>query len=359
MRSTAAIVGAVVAVAGTAGIGVFVTSRDAAADDPSRFGWVWDAQPDVSGDPLVTVEQLSVDERVEAVGGVFCATFDLEAELVQACAFEVFAGTIDPPITAGRLPTSPDEVALGTNAMSVTGAGVGDTVEVTSANGTTSDMRVVGAVVNPMFGVTERPGDGAVVAASGLERLAGKSVFDLPYAWLVLGFPDEADGDDTTTALANDYPLDFTIYSSPRPPELLTQLDTVRPILASVAIFLAILGTIGLLHFLTLSTRLRRDEFAILRTLGFVRRQVQASVSCQAVAVVLIGLVLGVPLGIVVGRWTWLAAVDGIGMVDTPTIPLFLLGGIAAVSIIGAVIISTVPGALAARRRPAVDLREE
>jgi hypothetical protein len=77
------------------------------------------------------------------------------------------------------------------------------------------------------------------------------------------------------------------------------------------------------------------------------------------VAVVLIGLVLGVPLGIVVGRWTWLAAVDGIGMVDTPTIPLFLLGGIPAVSIIGAVIISTVPGALAARRRPAVDLREE
>ena len=359
IRSTTAIAGAVLAVAGTTAIAVFVTSRDAAADDPTRFGWVWDAQPDVLGDPLVTVEQLATDERVDAVGGVFCATFGVQAELVQACAFEVFAGTIDPPVTAGRLPTSPDEIALGSIASSVTRTEIGDIVDVVAADGSVDEMRVVGAVVNPVFGEADRPGDGAIVTAAALERLAGQPVLDLPYAWLVLGFPDGADRDQTIDALSADYPLDFTIYSAPRPPELLTQLDTVRRILLSVAIFLALLGTVGLLHFLALSTRLRRGEFAIVRALGFLRRQVALSVVCQAVTVVLIGLVAGMPLGIVIGRWTWLTAVNQIGMIDTPTISIVLLVGIVGVAIIGAAAVSAAPGIVAARRPPAVDLREE
>ena len=359
IRSTTAIAGAVLAVAGTTAIAVFVTSRDAAADDPTRFGWVWDAQPDLSGDPLVVVEQLAADDRVDAVGGVVCATFGVRAELVQACAFEVFAGTLDPPITAGRLPTSPDEIALGSTASSATGAEIGDMVDVTAADGSVDEMRVVGAVVNPVFGEADRPGDGAIVTAAGLERLAGQPVLDLPYAWLVLGFPDDADRDQTIAELSADYPLDFTIYSAPRPPELLTQLDTVRPILLSVTVFLAMLGAVGLLHFLALSTRLRRGEFAIVRALGFLRRQVAWSVVCQAVAVALIGLVAGVPLGIVIGRSTWLAAVDQIGMIDTPTISLLLLISILGISIIGAAVVSAAPGIVASRRPPAADLREE
>jgi hypothetical protein len=162
------------------------------------------------------------------------------------------------------------------------------------------------------------PGDGAIVTAAALERLADQPVLDLPYAWLVLGVPGGADRDHTIAALSADDPLDCTIYSAPRPPELLTQLDTIRPILLSVAIFLALLGTLGLLHFLALSTRLRGGEFAIVRAHGFLRRQVAFSVLCQAVTVVLIGLVAGMPLGIVSGWWTWVAAVDQIGMTTSP-----------------------------------------
>lgn len=359
VRSTTAIAGAVLAVTGTTAIAVFVTSRDAAADDPDRFGWVWDVQPGLSGDPLVAVEQLAADERVDAVGGVFCSTFGVQAELVQACAFEVFAGTIGPPVTAGRLPSSPDEVALGSRSSSATGAEIGDMVEVIAADGAVDEMRVVGAVVNPVVGEAERPGDGAIVTVAALERLAGQPVLDLPYAFLVLGFPDGADRDQTIAELGADYPLEFSVYSSPRPPELLTQLDTVRPILLSVAIFLALLGTVGLLHFLALSTRLRRGEFAIVRALGFLRRQVALSVVYQAVAVVLIGLAAGLLLGIVIGRWTWLIAVDEIGMIDTPTNSILLLIGIGGISIIGAAAVSVAPGIVASRRPPAADLREE
>jgi ABC-type lipoprotein release transport system permease subunit len=62
---------------------------------------------------------------------------------------------------------------------------------------------------------------------------------------------------------------------------------------------------------------------------------------------------------VLVGRWVWIATVDHIGIVDTPTIPWTAGALIVGGALVGSVAISILPGWLAARRRPAQALRTE
>jgi hypothetical protein len=50
----------------------------------------------------------------------------------------------------------------------------------------------------------------------------------------------------------------------------------------------------------------RRRDLSILKSLGFTRRQISATVVWQSSLIVGIGLVVGVPLGVALGRWLWI-----------------------------------------------------
>ena len=133
-----------------------------------------------------------------------------------------------------------------------------------------------------------------------------------------------AAGTDPTTLeprLEADYGVSFTPYSRPDPPGRLLQLDLMGGLLRGLGAFLIGLGVVGLVHFLGVSARRRRHDFGVLRALGFVRRDLSLTMSWQAMSVVAIGVVVGVPLGVMVGRWAWLAAIGSVGMVDTPAVP--------------------------------------
>ena len=69
------------------------------------------------------------------------------------------------------------------------------------------------------------------------------------------------------------------------------------------------------------SVRRRRRELALLKTLGFTRRQLAAVVAWQSTVAVAIGIVIGVPLGIVIGRWLWDLFARAIHAVPQPTVP--------------------------------------
>ena len=67
-----------------------------------------------------------------------------------------------------------------------------------------------------------------------------------------------------------------------------------------------VLGAVAALALtLVASVRQRRRDLALLKTIGFVRRQLAAAVAWQATVAALVGIVVGIPLGIVVGRWLW------------------------------------------------------
>ena len=57
------------------------------------------------------------------------------------------------------------------------------------------------------------------------------------------------------------------------------------------------------------TVRRRRHDLAVLRSIGFTRRQTRGAIAWQATLLAVAGIVVGVPLGIATGRlaWRWLA----------------------------------------------------
>ena len=62
-------------------------------------------------------------------------------------------------------------------------------------------------------------------------------------------------------------------------------------------------------------------DLALLKTLGFTRRQLAATVAWQATAAVAVGAIAGVPLGIVLGRCLWDRFATQISVVPDPSVP--------------------------------------
>ena len=346
-----ALLGAVLGVAGVAGVLVFARSVEAGRTEATRFGWTWDTNPDLlTDDPEAVVEIMVGEPGLAAVAAVSCGPLRLGNHELYGCGFEDWKGTTGAAITAGRPPASPGEVALGRRTMDQLGVSLGDTIE----SNTGSPMVVVGRAVIPTLENAD-PGEGAILTTDGLnehlETRGGR--------YLLLTYTDGVDEAALERQLTERYGVVFTDHSGPEPPGKVAQLAAMGGLLAGLGVFLGVIGLAGLVHFLAVSVRRRTREFAVLRSLGFVRRDVGLVVSWQAVTVAVVGVVVGVPLGIVVGRWAWLAAIRSAGMVDTPTLPAGWLAVVVLVTIAGGALVGAVPGWFASRRRPADGLRAE
>jgi ABC-type antimicrobial peptide transport system permease subunit len=107
------------------------------------------------------------------------------------------------------------------------------------------------------------------------------------------------------------------------------------------------------------SVRRRRRDLALLKTLGFTRRQLAATIAWQSTVVAIVGLVIGIPLGIAVGRWLWIVFARGLSAVPDPVVPAVsvALAGVAALAV--ANLVAALPGRSAARTPAALLLRAE
>jgi hypothetical protein len=109
------------------------------------------------------------------------------------------------------------------------------------------------------------------------------------------------------------------------PPVLALPLHGHLPVAPRTPLILGLGLTAGAVTALGLtlvaSVRRRRRSTAMLRTLGFTGRQLRASVAWQSSIAVVIGLAVGVPLGIVVGRFLWDLFATNIYVVPSPTVP--------------------------------------
>src|SRR5207248_4343367 len=156
--------------------------------------------------------------------------------------------------------------------------------------------------------------------------------------------------------LQHDFPGTVLLAVRPADLENLRRVDHLPSLLA--ALFGAVaLFTVG--HMLVSSVRRRRHDVAILRTMGFVRRQVSAVVAWQATTVVVFGLVVGLPLGIAGGRWPWRGVANQLGLRAEPVVPVLVVLLVGAGALLVANALAPLPGLLAARTRPAEILRTE
>jgi ABC-type antimicrobial peptide transport system permease subunit len=112
-----------------------------------------------------------------------------------------------------------------------------------------------------------------------------------------------------------------------------------------------------LVHLLVVSVSRRRREIGLLKALGLVNGQVASVVAWQATTLAFVGIVIGVPLGIVVGRAVWTAFGSNLGVVPVSVVPMWLIAGLAAGVIVVANLLAVAPALTAARIKPGLLLR--
>jgi len=139
----------------------------------------------------------------------------------------------------------------------------------------------------------------------------------------------------------------------------LANLGRAQAVPVGLAGILALATVATLVHTLVTSLRRRRRDLAILKTIGFVKRQVSGTVAWQATTLVAVGLGLGLPLGLATGRWAWSVFADQLGVISEPVVPVITALLAVPVAIVAANLIALIPGRLAGRTRPALVLRTE
>jgi putative ABC transport system permease protein len=110
---------------------------------------------------------------------------------------------------------------------------------------------------------------------------------------------------------------------------------------------------------LTAATSRSRRELATLLALGASRGQVGRTVVAHGITLAGVAIVLGTPIGVGIGRAVYRAVADGIGAIVRPAVPLASLAALAAGAVLAAIVLATPPALAAARRRPALALRNE
>ncbi|MFI5053106.1 MAG: FtsX-like permease family protein [Acidimicrobiia bacterium] len=361
-----ALVGAVVAVLGVVAVGVFGASLSHLVGTPAAYGYNWDAHvgagsPQVAdgAHPCTSVRTALARDRAVAAVAVFCSnSVEVDGHAIGAYGFVPLKGAIAPTVLAGRRPRAADEVALGTETLARVHASVGDRVEI-AGPARTSTYRVVGRVVLPPLGGdsdVNAIADGAILTGAGLEAISGRG--DLSSIQFVVRWRS---GGDLAAARTRIRALPDGLgtpqrVAVPLEVERLDQLDALPWILGGC---LALIGVLAVGYALVTGVRRRARDLAVLKTLGFRRRQVIGTVATQATVYAVVGLVVGVPLGIFVGRLVWHVVADDAGLLPSAPIPTLLIAGVAAATLIVVNLIALVPARVAARTRPAVVLRSE
>jgi hypothetical protein len=349
---------------------VFGANLSSLASDGARYGWAWDAAAVIGGgygdgEPAAIHATLSGDPRVDSYSLLaFDSAARIDGHPLPIVVGFPGASEGSLPIISGRMPASPGELLMGSASADEIGLEVGDSVPIELPSAAVeigfTDATVVGIGVLPNLGqleadVTELGRGAYLLADTG--PAAGIAAF--------VGV-DLADGVDPSaflTSIADQLPTWSQYGETPiaydrpvRPPDIVN-VDEMRnaPLWLGVVLGSALL--IGSMMAVSVSVRERRREFAVLRSLGFCRRDLRAVVVWQAITTAVVGLVAGVPIGIVAGRVAWRRFADDIGVVPDASIPvawIVALGG----CIVGLTLLAAVaPSRIASRTAPALALR--
>ena len=357
IRTTMA--GVIVAVASVAMAFTFLASLQTLLVVPRLYGWNWDL---AVGAPYSSVDLgqvitpvLGDDAAVRSTVGVAFAHLTIEGQDVQATAFDTPAG-VGPEIIAGREPSRPNELALGAKTLRRLHLSIGASLPV-GVGTSTMTMHVVGetSLSNLSFEDDRGLGEGAAITFAGLRQL-DPTAFHTGY--LVRLRPGVAP--ETEAAKLQDQFRDAQVsVFLARPPTDLDNFRRVNQAPIALAGVLAVLGTATLVHALLSTTRRRTRDLAILKVLGLRGRQLRAVVAWQATALAVVGVVVGLPLGVATGRWTWFLFARQLGVVVHPVVPLLAIAIAVPAAIVVANIAAAAPGWIASSIRPALILRSE
>ena len=365
-RTTVPVRSTILAVAiGLAAVGAVVVvgrSLDHLIDTPELAGLTYDAilPGDDDGDDAARAALIEGFDFVEQT----TAGTGLNITMDGVTSFLVGFSEQSPigyAIIDGRAPTSHldgglPEIALGLATLRRLGLSLGDVVEFEYAQDDASGIaraRVVGtAAVPPLPWAAVEPGEGGLMTVEAIESFAS----DHGGGCCFVKFKDGTDLRVARTALEE---AGFEAFLRTERADLGTlQRIAGLPILLTGLFGLLVVGALA--HVLVTGVRRRRRDLAILKTIGFVRRQVRAVVAWQASAIAALCLLVGIPAGLLLGRWGWQMVASSFGVVPAVVVPTALLALMLPVAaLVVANLIAALPARAAARTEPAVVLRGE
>jgi ABC-type antimicrobial peptide transport system permease subunit len=255
----------------------------------------------------------------------------------------------------GRWPTAAGEIALGRETLAAVGLTVGDRVTVRSA-GADESMTIVGVPVFPDFGFGPGLGRGVAMTMDSLREF-----YPAVTENLVIGdFRPGTDGQAVMSRWNDEVLTEMGAETGDIDSVGATVQATTssRALPLQLSILFAVAAFATLVHVLLTSVRRRRRDLAILQTLGFRRGQVAATIAWQALTLAGLALLIGVPLGILLGRLGWAAFAYRLGVVSEPVIsPLSVI--VIPITLVVSLVVSLGPGLVARRVRPAAVLKAE
>lgn len=368
-----ALVGAVIAMTALVATTVFGASLSHLVSTPRLYGQNW--QLDMGNMSTAQVRQalatLVPDHEVTKVTWGFSGEYiQVGTTPVEGIFAKVAKGPMAFSLVDGHYPKGDSQIALGATTLHQAGLHVGSRtkVTITGPSGTASSrwFTVVGSVaLPPTFSIgglgvgAVLPFHAALLTACSSSPAPAPCIHKLETqvsGWgILVGMAPGAAGRAELARLQRQFSKVANVLSVP---VNLVNFGQAVDFPLLLGLTLALFGAATLAHLLFVSVRRRRRQMALLKTLGFVRRQVVSAICWQAATVALVGVITGLPLGIVLGRFAWRFFASYLGAVPVAVTPVALVSGIAVVVLAGGVALALIPAILASRVRPGEALRE-
>ncbi len=361
----ASLLAALVAVTGLVAAVTFGVSLRHLVDTPAEQGWNWDvfvgnpnAGQAFTGDPRAPVFQaemtrmLAADRDVGAFSAVALSDGTIDGHPTGIAGIEPIRGSIHPRVVAGRVPRGVDEISLGGDDLSRLHKHIGQTV-VVQVQDRRATMRIVGQSLQPTAGdLATQLSSGGSTTLAGFQRLLP----GVPALQFAVRYRAGVDQDAARRSLLATFGREVLRPYPGGDVGNLARVEALPYVLAGFLVVLAI-GALGLT--LLGSVRSDRRELAVLLAIGFVRRQLMATVAWTATALAVVATAVGVPAGVALGRWTWRLVADNVGSVSPPIVPIGAALLVVPAALIVANALAAGPAWTAGRVRPSDALRAE
>ena len=372
-----AILGAALAIVVLVSTLTFAASLHTLVSRPALYGWNWDYELSGGGGVGNVPEQLAAkaldhDHDVAGWSVAYFGGVQIDGLSVPAFGGSTHA-TVAPPLLSGRGLDGPGQVVLGATTLAQLHKRIGDTVSVNTGGKRLVALKVVGTSTMPAIGgsgsgsLHMEMGTGALFPFENIPpalRDLGGNTPPGPNAVFVRFRTDvnRTEALQKLNGIARELSLPtnwgVNVIAVQRPAEIVNYRSmSTTPLYLGLA--LAVGAVVALVLTLVTSVRRRRRDLALLKTLGFTRRQLAAVVAWQSTIAVAIGVIVGIPVGIILGRALWYEFAREIHAVPEPTVPSLTIALIALGALVLANVVAAIPGRQAARTQTAVLLRAE
>jgi hypothetical protein len=366
----------------------FASGLSNLVSSPPLYGWNWDylLLPN-NNIPPKAVSLLNHDPKIMAWSGADSTDLEIDGQEVPVL-IESAHAKVAPPILSGHGLDNQHQVVLGAGTLAMLHKHVGETVVVslgTKKNAPAfikpTTLMIVGTATLPAVGYSSyiaehtSMGTGAIlplgvfpagyVNYSADPNLHGPQLAFVRMRSDVSARAGRADLERIAKAANKIFAADKNTFGNS-----VSVLGVLQPVqivnyrsVGSTPVILAVGLAVGAILALGLtlasSVRRRRRDLAMLKTLGFTRRQLAAVVAWQSTTTALVGVVVGIPLGIAIGRELWTLFARSINAVPDPTVPVLSVLFVGVGTLVFANLMATLPGRSAARTPAALVLRAE